>query len=48
MKEKVIVAENEVCEHCGSIALLCDCCVGCIFAFSGHCENCDSCECHGC
>jgi hypothetical protein len=47
MKEKVTIS-GSTCEYCGSIPELCDCCEGCIFPLSGHCENCDSCECHGC
>jgi len=47
MKERVNII-GTVCEHCGQGPFLCDCCEGCTFPFSEHCENCTSCACHGC
>lgn len=47
MKERVKIT-GEVCDYCGNGSFLCDCCEGCTFPYSEHCQICDSCECHGC
>lgn len=47
MKQRVEIT-GETCEYCGNGEFLCNCCAGCVFAYSDHCQTCDSCACHGC
>jgi hypothetical protein len=37
---------SDVCEDCDQITFLCDCCDGCLYAKSLHCNTCGECSCN--